>query len=781
MQVTGKTRWTSSDESVCRVEKDRVIATGNGQAVLTAECTLDDGQQVKSTANVTVRKAEVKASWEFNNHVQSVLARAGCNMGACHGALAGKGGFRLSLRGYDSQTDHFHITRQDRGRRIELAQPLESLLLAKPSGALPHQGGLRLVPGSHYYRVLSEWIGSGAAGPRPEDPKLERIEVFPARIQLTPKAKQQFVVRGHYSNGRVEDVTHWCKFSSTDEAVATVDEDGLLTVVGPGESSVNVWFASRIVSARIANHFGYPVDPSAYQQNQVANLVDTHVLEQLRQLRLEPSPVCSDAEFLRRAFLDCVGILPTASETEEFLEDHSPDKRNRLIDALLVRPEFVDYWTYRWSDLLMLNGNLLRPDPLKAYYHWIREHVRRNTPWDQLVREILTARGDSMENGATNFYALHQDPESMTENACQAFLGLSIGCAKCHNHPLEKWTNDQYYSMANLFARVRAKGWGGDARDGDGKRTLVVLDHGDLIQPLTGKPQRPAPLDAPPLDPDSPLDRREALADWLASPDNPYFTRAIVNRVWANFLGIGIINPVDDLRASNPPSNASLMAAMERHLIDNRYDLREMIRLILQSQTYQRSSATTPMNAADRKYFSHYYPKRLMAEVLHDAVCQVTEVPSRFTEIEYSGADKRPTDFYPEGTRALQLYDSAVASTFLKNFGRNQRRITCECERTDEPSVVQVLHLSNGTTLNEKLAKKGSVVDILLDPHGEARSTAQLVDQAYLRSLCRFPSPSERDRLVAELDSSGDPQERRILVEDLLWSLLTSREFLFNH
>ncbi len=777
-QVSQGISWSTSDERVCRIEGDRVIAVGNGQAKIIAKVTHDDGSNSEVSIPVTVRFADTTIDWEFKNHVQSVMARAGCNMGACHGALAGKGGFRLSLRGYDSASDHFNITKQDRGRRVELAEPAKSLLLTKPSGAIAHKGGVRLPVDSHNYRVVSEWIAKGARPSTNTDPQLVSLKVLPEQTRLKVGDKQQLIVQASYDNGRQEDVTHWAKFSSADESVAQVDENGVIQVLGPGEGAVSVWFASRIVMARITVPYSYSVPESSFARLGSSNLIDQQVLAQLRQLNLEPSERCSDSEFIRRAFLDTVGTIPTAEEVEAFLKDESANKRSVLIDSLLNRPEYVDYWAYRWSDMLMLNGNLLRPEPLRAYYQWIRSNVEKNTPWDQFVRDILTSKGDAIANGATNFYALNQDPESMTENACQAFLGLSIGCAKCHNHPLEKWTNDQYYAMANLFARVRAKGWGGDGREGDGKRTLVVLDRGDLIQPLTGKPQLPAPLDAPPLDPNSSEDRRVYLADWLASPENPYFTRAIVNRVWANYFGIGIVNSVDDLRTSNPASNEPLMKALEEYLIAEKYDLKRLMKLILESDTYQRSSMATDSNRDDKRFFSHYYPKRLMAEVIHDAVAKITGVASVFDEVEYSGSDRVKTDFYPEGTRAIQLYDSTVRSYFLKTFGRNQRRITCECERSDEPSVVQMLHLSNGSTLNDKLAKTGNVIDKMIETYGS--DPKQLIERSYLLTLGRLPSGAESDSLLKEYQAAAE-SDRRTLVEDLYWGLMSSREFLFNH
>lgn len=774
--ITENIAWTIDDPQVVKIDGQKAIAIRNGTTKIHASWQVGEAVR-KATATVTVRDADIDRHWEFNNHVLPVLARNGCNMGACHGALAGKGGFRLSLRGYDPATDHYNITRQDRGRRIELTEPAKSLLIAKPSGAIEHKGGLKLPSDSQDYRLLLEWISDGAVDTRSKEPKLTSVEVLPKQVRLATGDVQKIVVLARYENGRVEDVTHWAKFSSSDESVASVDEFGKVKVLGPGEGSIGIWYASRIASARISVPYSIESNHAAFSGLVDANLIDKHVHEQLRALGIPPSPKSSDSVFVRRVYLDTVGTLPTAEEASRFLNDSSPDKRQRLIDDLLERSEFVDYWSYRWSDLLMLNSAILRSDGVKAYYQWLRGHIAKNTPWDVMVREIITARGEALVQGATNFYALNQDPESMTENACQAFLGLSIGCAKCHNHPLEKWTNDQYYAMANMFARVRAKGWGGDTRDGDAARTLFVLDRGELIQPLTGRPQLPAPLDAPPIDPNDPTDRREVLAAWMTSPENPYFTKAIVNRVWAAYFGVGIVNAVDDLRASNPASNPDLLNALSAHLTEHQYDLKELMRLILNSETYQRSSLTTKDNEKDKRFFSHYYPRRLMAEVLHDAVVQVTSIPTDFTKIEFPGADFRETKFYQKGTRAIQLYDSAVANQFLKTFGRNQRRIVCECERSDEPSVIQVLHIANGETINPKLAKEGSAVDLLIKDNPNLRD---LIEKAYFSALSRSPTQEELSGLEKEL-LSVPKEEFRIAVEDLLWSLISSREFMFNH
>jgi hypothetical protein len=753
-----------------------------GTTRLIASRKTPQGVEVQSQAILAVRLPEGPIDWEFANHIEPILARNGCNMGACHGALAGKGGFRLSLRGYDPPSDHFNLVKQDNARRVELAQPESSLVLLKASGVVSHKGGVRLPVDSVDYRIMLDWIGAGARGIGQGDSRLESVEVLPQAVTLRTADRDQLTVVAKYSDGRSEDVTRWAKFTSSDESIALVDPQGRVQVLGPGEGTIVAWFSSRIASSRIRVPFELdnnrvPTLVSIQERLGLANPIDQHVATQLAALRIPPSDRCTDEEFLRRTSLDATGTIPTPEQIEQFQADSSPDKRSRWIDSLLSSPQYVDYWAYRWSDVLMLNSNLLRADGLRAYYQWIRTGVEQNKPWDAMVREILTATGNSLDQGATNFYGINQDPETMTENACQAFLGLSIGCAKCHNHPLEKWTNDQYYAMANLFARVRAKGWGGEVRNGDSDRTVFVVDRGDLIQPLRGRPQAPAPLDAPAIDIESTEDRRLVLAQWMTSAENPYFTRSIVNRVWAAYFGIGIVNAVDDLRASNPESNPALMTYLSQYLIEQEYDLRSLMRQIMNSETYQRSSVPIEGNQADRKHFSHYYPKRLMAEVIHDAIASVTSVPSEFNKIVFLGGDRNDTKFYPKGTKAIQLFDSSVESNFLKTFGRNQRRITCECERSDEPSIIQALHLSNGETLNNKLAEKGGVIDQWIEKF--AQDDAGIIRQAYMRTLGRGPTPGEQQAILEELGRNGE--DRHATLEDLLWSLMTSREFLFNH
>lgn len=713
----------------------------------------------------------------FRNDILPILSKAGCNGGGCHGALAGKGGFRLSLFGYDPRADHEAITRESLGRRIELADPGRSLLLTKPTLVLPHKGGRRLDPESEMAATLGRWISAGAPGPRDDDPRLERLEVTPAETRRAPGESYQLRVHAHYSDGSRDDVTALVRYTSAVATVAEVDSKGHVKVIGPGTGALTAWFSSRIAIARVTAPYPGEVDPAVFEKEPVENFIDELVLGKLKDLRLPPSPRADDYTLVRRAYLDTIGRLPRPDELRSHVEDRRPDRHERLVDHLLGREEFVDYWAYRLSDIFLVTGTKLRPEAVRAYYQWIRSRVADGTHWDDLVREVLTAKGSSIEQGATNFYAVHQAPESMAENVSQAFLSLSINCARCHNHPLEKWTNDQYYAFANLFARVRAKGWGGDPRNGDGRRTLYVDDRGDLIQPTTGKPRPPAPLDAEPLPFDSPGDRREALADWLTAPDNPYFARAITNRIWAAFLGVGLVEPVDDLRVSNPASNPELLDRLSAYLVEKDFDLRALMRLILESGTYRRSSEALPANAADDRHFATYPPRRLMAEVLADAISDVTGVSEKYTLIANKDGSTSKTDFYPPGTRALELYDSAVKSSFLKTFGRNPRQITCECERSDQPSLVQALHLSNGSTINDKLGAKKNRISELLERFPE---TDALIRELWLVCLSRPPKDEELQR-IRKVVEEASPSERREVIEDICWSLLTSREFLFQH
>ncbi len=713
----------------------------------------------------------------FRNDILPIFSKAGCNSGGCHGALAGKGGFRLSLFAYNPEADWITTVQESRGRRVDFTEPGASLLLTKPTMTIRHKGGKRLSVDSDDYRTLAAWIASGAPGLQENEARLTSIAVSPEEAVLKKGDTLSLKVTAKYSDGRERDVTRWAKFTSADETVASVSQDGKVTVLGPGQGALTAWYSSLVVVARVTVPWEHDVATDVYKNAPRANFIDDQILAQLERLKLKPSPAADDATWVRRVYLDMIGRLPTPDEACAFVADKTPEKHRALADRLMQRPEFVDYWAYKISDILLVNGSKLRPAAVKAYYDWIRQRIADNTPWDEFATRLVTASGSSMENGASNFFAVHQDPESMAENVSQAFLSLAINCAKCHNHPLEKWTNDQYYAFANLFARVRAKGWGGDPRNGDGQRTLYTLASGDLTQPRLGKPQLPAPLDAPPIAMDDPGDRREVLAKWLTSRENPFFSRAIANRVWANFMGVGLVESVDDLRATNPASNEKLLAALAAHLGKSKFDLRALMRTIVTSHAYRRSSQTLPETREDRRHYSYFFPRRLIAEVLADAVADVSGVPDKFTEIVLTDGSTEKTDAYKPGTRSLQLADSAVKNYFLKTFGRNQRDITCECERSSQPSLVQALHLSNGSTLNEKLSAKDGRVTKLL---AQNLPDAELIDEAYFLALSRPAGAKEREGLLPLLAAATGDEKRRV-VEDLFWSLLTSREFIFQH
>ena len=635
------------------------------------------GQALASTPTF----AATNSTWSFRNDVQPVLAKAGCSSGACHGAAAGQGGFKLSLRGYDDDGDWRAITRGALGRRLVLSDPARSLVLLKPTGAVPHKGGTRFETNSLEYQIVSEWIAAGAPPPKPDDARITGLEASPEHVALKPGDNQQLTIKAIFSDGSVRDVTRWVKYTDANAAVTTVDEQGKVTVMGFGEGAITGWYLSKIAIATVTAPYTNTVSPGLFAKAPKRNFIDEEVLAKLRELNLPPSARCTDEEFIRRAFLDTIGTLPMADEVRVFLAGNdvaadvrrrtdgtstdsasSPrrlQQRDRLIDSLLARPEFVDFWGYKWSDLLLVNSERLRPAAMWSYYNWIRNSVAANTPWDRFVRELVTARGSTLENGAANFYALHEDPPDMAETTSRAFLGMSINCAKCHNHPMEKWTNDEYFGFANLFARVRSKTGGGD-----GEKIIFAASEGNINQPLTGRPQKPKPLDGHVLSIDDPSDRREALADWLTSRDNTYFARAIVNRVWANFYGAGLVEKVDDLRITNPASNEKLLSAAANFLADQKFDLKALMRAILQSETYQRSSVALPENAADTRFYSRYYPKRLMAEVLLDAYSQVTGVPTEF-RLDLRNQNRGIGEKYPAGLRALQLPDTRAFSYFL--------------------------------------------------------------------------------------------------------------------
>jgi hypothetical protein len=779
-EQTPQAKFTSAHPAVATVDASGVVrAAGDGETTITAAV---DGKQ--TTVKVTVRKTKEPFSWSFRNHVIPILTRVGCNSGACHGALAGKGGLKLSLRGYDPDSDHFVLTRQALGRRIDRNEPARSLMLLKPTQVVSHGGGQKIEPGSADYRILTDWIAAGAPGPRSGDPRIQRLELLPAAAVLKPKDTLQILVRAWYSDGHSEDVTRWAKFNSSEDMVATVNADGKATVAGHGEAAVTIWYSNLVAASRIAVPYeeGRGARGEEREQFTSRSFIDALVQKKLDSLRIPSSPLCGDAEFLRRAYLDAAGILPKPEERAKFLADVPTqsvgtrgNKRAKLIDALLERPEFVDYWAYKWSDLLLITTRRLPQPAVWSFYQFVRQSVADNKPWDRFARDILTASGGNLDNGAANYFVLHKDISDLTESTSVTFMGMSITCCRCHNHPLEKWTQDQYWSMANLFARVALK-------NGERAGEVIVqsLPSGDVPHLRRGVPMPPAPLDGKPLSLDSTTDRRAYFVDWLTAADNPYFAKALVNRVWRNFMGRGLVESEDDLRQTNPPTNPELLDALAKDFIEHKYDVKYLIRTIMNSAAYQRSSRTLPGNKGDDRFYSHYLIRRLPAEVILDAYSQVTGVPTPFTQISSAAGDSASNyNGYPLGTRALQLPDSLVVSRFLDAFGRPERSQTCSCERQQDSSVAQALHVNNGKTLNDKIRAKNLRIETWLR---EKITDEEAVRRLFVLALCREPTAAEQKKFTALLaESAADAKTtRREALEDLFWSVLASKEFMFN-
>jgi hypothetical protein len=712
----------------------------------------------------------------FVNDVVPVLTRLGCNAGACHGKLAGQNGFKLSLRGYAPELDYIAITRDARGRRIARSRPKESLLLTKPLMLVPHKGGHRLTVGTPDYRTLLAWIAAGAPGPAKAEPEVTAVVVEPAAASYRPEESRSLKVVAVDCCGERLDVTRLALFKSNEEGLSRVDENGRVTALRPGATAIMASFQGQVAVHVVTTPYDQKVDPALYAE--LANLVDDHVMDMLRAMRLPPSPPCDDLTFLRRVSLDLTGTLPDPDDVLAFDRDPSPSKRAALIDRLLESEDYIDSWASFWGELLQnrleRDGDQRGRKGVRSFARWIREQVRADRPWDEVVRDVLTARGPLSQEPAGGYYLVNRRPEDLAEATVHAFLGVRIQCAKCHNHPLERYTQDDYYGMAAFFSRVKLDGKPTDegpavdvgvpARRGRRKGASTDAKEVGISQPRTGQFLRPRPLDRSTVDLEDGQDPRAALADWMTAPGNRTFARAVVNRLWRRFFAVGLVEPVDDLRATNPATNEPLLDALADELVKNRYHLKPVIRLILNSRAYGLASDPLPGNAADRKFFSHYYPRRLPAEVLADAVSRATGVPE-------------PYEGYALGLRALQLPDPKVRSYLLDTFGRPERVTPCACERSSDVTMPQVLHLLNGEDLARRLSAEGGRLAVLLK---SGKSDAEITDQRFLATLSRRPTAAQRETVDEALSAAG-PDGRAAAYRDLLWALVNSKEFLFGH
>lgn len=762
--LTHEANYRSSDEAVVTVDRrGRLAAVGNGNA----DVVVTVGDTVKSVP-VTVSGFDPATPPDFDVLVQPLLSRHGCNMGACHASQHGKGGLILSVMGYDPQLDHTSLVRGRTGRRVNFLEPEQSLLLKKPTMQVAHGGGHRILRSSDDYDLLREWIRGGAPGPQSEAPRVTALVVSPARRIAKVEDVQQLRIVAQYSNGAARDVTGWARFDSLDDAVLRVTPEGLVGVVGAGQATVMVRFQGQTGISQFTAPYGTELQLADWKNN---NFIDEHAAGKFRELGIEPSLLCDDATFLRRAWLDAIGTLPPPEDVTAFLAENSPDQRERLVDRLLGltgdplldvhNDAYAAYWTLKWSDLLRNSskGQATDQQRMWAMHNWLREGLRTNRPFDQMVREMITAKGSVFSNGPASYYRIFGNSSDLAEATAQLFLGVRIQCAKCHHHPFEAYGQEDYYSFAAFFARVGAKN--SEEFGLFGRESIVLVRSGGEVQhPKTGKTLSPRPLGGEPVE--HPLDRRIPLAEWLTSPDNPFFARSIANRYVAFLLGRGLVEPVDDMRATNPATNPELLDALAAHFIESGFDLRRMMRVIMTSRLYQLDSAPTPANASDQKFYSHYKVKRLAAEPLLDAIDLVTGAQTKFKSL-------------PLGTRAIELPDAEYPDYFLNVFAKPRRVSVCECERPSDANLVQALHTLNGDTIANKSADdQGRIAQAIV----AGSSDDEIVSDMYLRALSRPPTEGE---LAAAREFLALSSNRQEILEDLQWALLNSKEFLFVH
>lgn len=755
--ITAQSKLSLADSSLAALSGTALTPKKDGSTSLKIEY-----RGLGAEVPVTVKDAEKPRPVSFQLDVMPVLTAAGCNTGSCHGSARGQDGFHLSLYGFDPKGDHFRLTAEMAGRRINLAMPEESLLVTKAIGSVPHTGGNLVKKDSPFYQTLVSWIRDGANYDAGEIPQPTGIEVQPRQLVLTGSdIRVPFTVRASYSDGTDRDVTTLSTFSTSNDNSVTINaREGIAASKNRGEA----FLLARFHTFTEGSQAIVVPDDLRYSRPQfpAANYIDTHVAEKLNKLRIVPSELADDESFLRRVHLDIVGVPPTVAERERFLADTRPDKRAALVDELLGRKEFTEMWVMKWAELMQIRTFNNGPQQVsyKAalnYYQWLRERIAGNVPFNELVKELLSAKGGTFSSPATNFFQIEQDVLKLTENVAQVFMGTRIQCAQCHNHPFDRWTMDDYYSFASFFAQVKRK----PAED---PRERIVFDGGGEIQnPVTKQNMPPKFLGGPKPDLKG-QSRREAVAGWLASPENPWFARNVVNIVWAHFNGVGIVDPVDDVRVSNPPSNPELLDALAEKFVSYNYDFKKLVRDICTSRTYQLSTRTNETNVTDTRNFSHAMIRRVRAEVLLDCISQVTSTPNKFKGL-------------PLGARAVQIADGNTSNYFLTTFGRATRATVCSCEVKMEPNLSQALHLLNGDTIQQRI-RQGKIVETLL---AEKKTPAEILSHLYLTALGRQPTDMEREKLLAAIGETKKPAETREVLEDVFWALLNSKEFIFNH
>jgi hypothetical protein len=763
--LSSDAQYEVADRKVARVTSTgRIVPLANGSTEVTAHY----GDKVVKVP-VTTARCDVNLPINFGNQIVPIFTKLGCNSGGCHGKASGQNGFKISLLGFEPEVDYNALVKEARGRRVFPAAPDNSLLLLKAAGGMAHGGGKRMEVGSDEYRLVRRWIAAGLPYGEKTDPVVTHISVYPEHRVMTRQNHQQFAAYAHYSDGRVEDITRRAQYESNDQEIAIVDAGGMVrTLAMSGEAAIMVRYQSYVSTFRATVPLGLPTPNYSFPPQ---TLVDRHTQAKWQQLGLVPSGLCSDEEFIRRLSIDLTGTLPTPKQVLDFVADKDPGKRDKLVDQLLDSPEYAYFFANKWADVLRVKrrGQPNLAAGTFAFHQWIRQAIARDMPYDDFARCILGASGDEVSNPPSVWYKELNKHELLVDDTAQVFLGLRLACAQCHHHPYEKWSQDDYWGLAAFYARVGRKNVQVPGEQpGQGPARLFVYNQprGAVINKRTSQPAVMKPLDGKPVTVSVYDDPRQKLMDWMVDAKNPFFARAVANRYWAHFFGRGIVDPLDDMRITNPPSNPELLDALAKDLIEHKYSLKHLIATLCKSRTYQLSATPNDFNKHDKQNYARYYPRRLSAEVLFDALNQVTDSPVAFGGL--------PQDSHAP-KRAIMLPDESFPSYFLDVFGRPQRISACECERVSEANLAQALHLLNSEEVQGKLTRGGGRADKLAQ---DKRPDEEKVDELFLWALGRKPSAEQRETALAHIKKLG--ANKKAAYENILWALLNTKEFIFN-
>jgi hypothetical protein len=766
VDLTADMKFDVADPKVARVTSaGRVVPLANGNTAVVATY----GDKVVSVP-VTATQCDVNLPINFPNQIVPVFTKLGCNSGGCHGKASGQNGFKISLLGFEPEVDYNALVKEARGRRLFPAAPDHSLLLEKAVGTIAHGGGKRMEVGSDEYRLVRRWIAAGMPYGEKTDPVVTRISLFPEHRILTRNSKQQFAVYAHYSDGTVQDITRRAQYESNDQEIAVVDGAALVrTLAMSGEAAVMVRYQEHVATFRATVPLG---GQSPEYKFPAQTLVDGHASKKWQQLGLVPSDLCTDGQFIRRLSLDLTGSLPAPEKVLAFVANQDPGKRDKLIEEMLDGQEYSDYFANKWADVLRVkrHGDAGRARGTFAFHDWIRNAVATDLPYDEFARAVLAATGDEVSAPPTVWYKELQNPEQFVDDTAQVFLGLRLACAQCHHHPYEKWSQDDFWGIAAFFGRVGRKAVMSPDELQPGqpapRQIIYPRSSGSVINKKTNQPAVMKPLDGQPMTAAPDQDPRQMLVDWMVDAKNPFFAKAVANRYWAHFFGRGIVDPLDDMRITNPPSNPELLDALAKDLIEHKYSLKSLVRNIVKSRTYQLSAVPNEFNKHDKQNYARYYPRRMSAEVLYDAVNLVADAPAGFGGL--------PQDRHAP-RRAVQLPDESFPSYFLDVFGRPQRISACECERVSEANLAQALHLLNSDEVQGKLARPGGRADVLAK---DKRPEAEKVDELFLWAFARKPTPAQRDLALSHI--AKHEKDKKVAYENILWALLNTKEFVFN-